>query len=422
MADAELDGPSWDKRALTWSLARFPDNPAVRYPFSSFVSGRYEADVSRAFNRWESASALRFARVDDSTDAARIPDIRIGFGRLEGNTVGDALAASANDVLVPGARVRLQDPAPATYATGPNGNLTLTDTPTNFYQVALHEIGHTLGLDHSSDPRAVMYATAYGPRNTDLNASDIAAIRALYGTKPGMTSDISTGYTALLWQGRAEIRNASTGDLAQVLAEQSPRLSFIGGNTYALTLDDARTLGLDPAALRDYAGRDLGAAGSWRLNGLASARSDTPLGYVLTNAALGRWAEVSPRPGGGFDFTNHGAGGDTRVVGLYEDPLVAQGLVKPGSAEDSQARFRADLRADRLQVLGSADFNRDGAMDLFWKQTGTAPGPSDDVYLRSVMHADGNIDHANYLSNDQFQSWMARAQVPHGVYDAWLQV
>ena len=422
MADDELEGPSWDKRALTWSLARIPDDPSVRYPFSGFVSGRYEADVARAFDRWESASGLRFARVDDSADPARVPDIRIGFGRLQGSVVGDALVPYVGDALVPGARVRLQDPAPATYATGRNGNVVFAAYSTSFYQVVLHEVGHTLGLDHSPDPTAVMHATAYGAQNTDLNASDIAAIRALYGAKPGMTSDISTGYTALLWQGRVEVRNVSTGDLAQVLAEQSPRLSFVGGNAYALSLADARTLGLDPAALRDYDGNDLGAAGSWRLNGLANARSDTPLGYVLTNPAIGRWAEVSPRPGGGFDFGNHGAGGDTRVVGIYEDPLIALGLVAPGSPMDSQARLDADLRADRLQVLGGADFDRDGSLDLFWKQTGTGTGQADDIYLRAILHADGNVQYANYLSNDQFQSWMARAEVPHGVYDAWLQV
>lgn len=422
MADYELEGPSWGKRTLTWALSRTPDDPAVRYPFSGFVSGRYEADIARAFNRWDSASSLRFVRVEDSADPARAPDIRIGFGRLDANVAGDTVAPYSGDAFVPGARVRLQDPAPATYATGINGNLVFASSPTNFYQVALHEIGHTLGLGHSSDPSALMYGTAYGARNTDLNAADIAGIRALYGVKPGMTSDISTGYTVLLWQGRVEVRNVSTGDLAQVLAEQSPRLSFVGGNTYALSLADARTLGLDPAGLRDYDGNDLGGAGSWRLNGLANARTDTPLGYVLTNPELGRWAEVSPRSGGGFDLGNHGAGGDTRVVGIYEDPLIALGVVAPGSDVDSQARFNSDLRADRLQVLGGADFDRDGFVDLFWKQAMSGPGQADDIYLRAIMHADGNIQYANYLSNDQFQSWMARAQVPHGVYDAWLQV
>lgn len=49
--------------------------------------------------------------------------------------------------------------------------------------VALHELGHTLGLGHSSDPNAVMYAVL-PPTGTKrgLNADDIAGIQSLYPT------------------------------------------------------------------------------------------------------------------------------------------------------------------------------------------------------------------------------------------------
>ena len=207
-----------------------------------------------------------------------------------------------------------------------------------------------------------------------------------------------------------------------ISGSEEARLSFVGGNTYALSLDDARTLGLDPAKLRDYDGNDLGGAGGWRLNGLAVVRTDGALSYVLTNAEIGRWAEVTPQPGGGFNLANHGANGDARVVGNYLDPLVALGVVERGSAVDSQVRFAADLRANRLQVLGAGDFDRDGAIDLFWKQPDGNADPSNDIYLRAILHADGNIQYANYLNNDQFRGYMASAQVPHAVYDSWLKV
>jgi uncharacterized protein YraI len=56
--------------------------------------------------------------------------------------------------------------------------------PTSIYQihlktVALHELGHSLGIDHSQDSTAIMWHEYDGPRG--LNADDIAAVQALYG-------------------------------------------------------------------------------------------------------------------------------------------------------------------------------------------------------------------------------------------------
>jgi hypothetical protein len=55
---------------------------------------------------------------------------------------------------------------------------------TPYFKLALHEIGHTLGLGHTNDPNDIMYPnvdTAVG-----LSAGDIAGIQALYGpeTRP----------------------------------------------------------------------------------------------------------------------------------------------------------------------------------------------------------------------------------------------
>nr|GMC73457.1 putative peptidase M10A, Metallopeptidase, catalytic domain protein [Ipomoea batatas]GME21625.1 putative peptidase M10A, Metallopeptidase, catalytic domain protein [Ipomoea batatas] len=47
--------------------------------------------------------------------------------------------------------------------------------------VALHEIGHLLGLDHSEHPEAVMWGEfEYGEKKRELTSDDINGIRALY--------------------------------------------------------------------------------------------------------------------------------------------------------------------------------------------------------------------------------------------------
>ncbi len=52
---------------------------------------------------------------------------------------------------------------------------------TYFWFVVIHELGHSLGLEHSSNPKSVMTATYHLQRKLGLD--DINAIRKVYGTK-----------------------------------------------------------------------------------------------------------------------------------------------------------------------------------------------------------------------------------------------
>lgn len=55
---------------------------------------------------------------------------------------------------------------------------------TNFFQVALHELGHALGLAHSKDQNAVMAATYRGYiADYRLQQDDINGIQGIYGRK-----------------------------------------------------------------------------------------------------------------------------------------------------------------------------------------------------------------------------------------------
>ena len=59
----------------------------------------------------------------------------------------------------------------------------LVDTGIYFYQVALHELGHSLGIAHSANPSAVMAPYYQYNPNVQLTSDDIQAIQALYGCK-----------------------------------------------------------------------------------------------------------------------------------------------------------------------------------------------------------------------------------------------
>jgi hypothetical protein len=69
-------------------------------------------------------------------------------------------------------------------------------TQCNLAEVATHEIGHTIGLGHSTDPNATMYATAhFDGRCAALGSDDIAGVSFMYpqvGTPAPTASPTST--------------------------------------------------------------------------------------------------------------------------------------------------------------------------------------------------------------------------------------
>lgn len=61
--------------------------------------------------------------------------------------------------------------------------------PLPLAQVALHELGHVLGLGHSNDPQAVMFPN-YDERRNLPNRSDLAGLSSLYGGEPSAHGDL----------------------------------------------------------------------------------------------------------------------------------------------------------------------------------------------------------------------------------------
>jgi hypothetical protein len=170
----------------------------------------------------------------------------------------------------------------------------------------------------------------------------------------------------------------------------------------------------DLTNIRDFDGNDLGAPDSWENIGFVDVQGDGDIEYLYVNPELGRWATIGPDDTGNVDFSNHSWGGDTRVVGIYIDPLIEAGVVEAGGPFDSQKRFQNDLYIDNLTLLHGDDYDGDGLQEVYFKvNDGTA-------VLHAYMHADGNIRYANYQSESDLQQFMNNNEVDSAIWSDWL--
>lgn len=165
----------------------------------------------------------------------------------------------------------------------------------------------------------------------------------------------------------------------------------------------------------DFDGNALGGNGSWVHIGSIDINGDGDVDEILVNAAIGRFATVGFADDGLVYFDDHSWSGETRVVGIYIDPLVESGEVEAGSDLDSQRRFQNDLQIGNIStVLSADDFDGDGVWEVYFALTdGTA-------FLRALMHADGNIRYANYQSEAQVIEYLTANGYGEETYGDWF--
>ena len=168
-------------------------------------------------------------------------------------------------------------------------------------------------------------------------------------------------------------------------------------------------------AIRDFDGNALGGNGNWLRIGSADVDGDGDIDQILVNDAIGRFATVGGTDDGLAYFSDYSWAGETRVAGIYVDPLVLSGQVAPFSDEDSQRRFQNDLQIENInRVLGADDYDGDGLQEVYFGLTdGTA-------YLHAYMHADGNIQYANYQSEQQVIDYLTANGYDSGTWADWF--
>ena len=176
MTEYTYEGPKRASSAVTWSFAGQNLAADSVYPFSSFIGGGYQSTVQAAFARWSAVSGLTFTQVADSSSAG----IRVGFGMFsQAYVVGETTIRSINGLLPSDTVLRLLDPAADPLSQNGDGTWVYANFNLTLYQIAVHEIGHALGLGHTTNPATIMYPIA-SDLNRDLAAGDIQGINNLY--------------------------------------------------------------------------------------------------------------------------------------------------------------------------------------------------------------------------------------------------
>jgi hypothetical protein len=170
-----FEGGRWASNSITYSFTDSSASPQIdgTLPLAD------QAVVEQAMDAWAAAAGFTPRLVADSSST----DIRIGWSDLDtvdSGVIGFTSTPNSDGILEPGAVVRLanpeQDPLQDSSA---DGKATYSIGDVSLYQVALHEIGHALGLAESSDPRSVMYFLL-SSANASLSAGDVANIRTVF--------------------------------------------------------------------------------------------------------------------------------------------------------------------------------------------------------------------------------------------------
>ncbi|OMO62849.1 Peptidase M10, metallopeptidase [Corchorus capsularis] len=161
---------------------RWPDSQTeLRYRFLTDIqvpgTQNLRSSVARAFQKWAQVSQFTFEEVDEDEDS----EIVIGFHGMQGRSSDDPGFDGPQGTLA-----HAFAPTRGIFHLDADEDWSGDNSPgpseIDLESVAVHEIGHLLGLGHSQVPEAIMFPTfEAGTTKRNLDSDDIEGIRNLYG-------------------------------------------------------------------------------------------------------------------------------------------------------------------------------------------------------------------------------------------------
>ena len=175
-----------DKATITYSFNDLivPSDGDREDALGFKLSENYRNVVRQAMNAWEAVCGVNFVEVSDSKEA----NVRIGWQprdaddpRYESDGPGGFWGFTWSWWWSPQLEVFEQAVVFDPLESWDN---------TSFYDIALHELGHVLGIDHSDVPNTVMSGPpftsyTYQSGRNQLTDDDIAAAREIWGSPRG---------------------------------------------------------------------------------------------------------------------------------------------------------------------------------------------------------------------------------------------